>query len=105
GDLRDRQRVSASRGELRGSAAWLKSGPQAARSTCPLSATNKYSPRPSGEISIPALLILSKSIQSRLHNLQGGIHRCVLIAGNLIWQEVNNPYHARGASVLRKALK
>jgi len=104
GDLRDRQRVSVSRGELRvrllGSKVDLR-----LQIDMSLSATNKYSPRPSGELSIPALLILSKSIQSRLHNLQGGIHRCVLIAGNLIWQEVNNPYHTRGASVLREDLK
>jgi hypothetical protein len=66
-------------------------------------------PRPNGARDfrppLRNLLLLSKSIQGCLHNLQGGIHRCVLIARNFIWQEVSNPYHARGASVLGKDLK
>ena len=40
-------------------------------------------------------LIFGKSIQSCLHYLEGCIHCCLLIAGNLFRQEVSNPHHAR----------
>jgi hypothetical protein len=68
-------------------------------------AKSKWPYRPDDPDAIPALLILSKSIQGCLHNLQRDIHRGLLIVGNLIWQEVSNPYDSGGASLLCEDLK
>ena len=56
------------------------------------------------QTSAGASLIFGKSIQSCLHYLEGCIHCRLLIAGNLLRQEVSNPHHAR-STVLGEGLE